>query len=112
MHEHGIADEVFKALLEEARRRGASRITAATVHLGEFSGITADALVHSLEHCCEHESMPAFPVTVVVVGPAGRCLECGHEAPIEKMEKCTECESDHIETQPAVGVTVKSAEFA
>lgn len=112
MHEHGIADEVFKALLEEARRRGASRITGATVHVGEFSGITPDALGHGLKHCCEHENMPPFPVEVVVVGPAGRCLECGHEAPIEQMETCAECESNHIEAQPAVGVTVKRAEFA
>lgn len=112
MHEHGIADEILKVLLEEARKRDASGIAGVMIEVGEFSGVTEDALVQGLEHCCEHEDMAPFPVNVVVVGPQGKCQDCGHEAPIEDMTQCPECGGEDIEVQPSTGVRIKSVEFA
>ena len=80
MHEKGVADDIFQALLAEARKAGATRITGAAVEVGELAGITPSALVHGIEHCAEHVGMAPFPVEVTVLQAQVRCAGCGATA--------------------------------
>ena len=112
MHEHGIADHVYRALTEEMRRRGATRVVSATVHVGEFSGITEEVLRDGLKHCAEHEGVEPFEVTVIVEGPRARCTQCGAEEPLGDRMACGACGSEGIEVVPATGVVIGEVEFA
>ncbi len=111
MHEHGIADDIFQALLREAEKAGATRITAATIVAGEMSGITGDALIAGLEHCCEHANMPPFPVQFEIEMTSAKCKKCGVQFAIDDEAVCTECGCADIEIIPATGVTVRHVEF-
>ena len=111
MHEHGLADRIFELLLEQMQQRSASRIVGATLHVGEFSGLTEDALCHGLEHCAEHHGMAPFPVTVVTEGPLIRCADCRAESPLGDAALCSACGSESVEILPATGITIRHVEL-
>ena len=110
MHEHGVADDVFRTLMQQANQSG-KRIGAVTIAVGELSGISPDALTHGLEHCCEHQQMEPFGVTVVVQDAMLQCAACGHQAPIEQAMRCPECGSEDVSIKPNTGVSITRIEL-
>ncbi len=132
MHEHGIAQRVYDLLIEKARSSGAGGVKAVTLEVGEFAGVTPDALIAGLEHCCEHHDAPCFEVAVTTVGAAVRCRQCGHvvalaeetpgtpvaddtpagpRASVRPEAACEQCGGDALELIPATGVRIVRAEF-
>jgi len=112
VHEHSIADEIFKVLYGAAQNHGASRILSATIHVGEFAGVTQDALQDGIVHCCEHVDMQPFPVHVIVDKPTAVCADCDCEFEIEETTQCPNCGGDSVSVRPATGITVKHVELA
>ncbi len=110
MHEHGIADDVFKVLMRQATQSG-KRIGAVSIAVGELSGISPEALSDGLGHCCEHEHIEPFEVTVVVRDAMLHCAACDHQAPIEDAMRCPRCGSENVSVKPNTGVSITAIEF-
>ena len=110
MHEHGLADDVFAALMKQAATNG-RRIGAVTIAVGELAGIDPETLRHGLCHCWEHEQMKPFEVTVIVRDAALQCAACGREAPIEDAMRCPECGSEDVTVKPNTGVSITGIEY-
>ncbi len=110
MHEHGIADDVFKVLMRQAAQSG-KRIGSVSIAVGELSGISPEALSHGLGHCCEHEQMEPFEVTVVMRDAMLHCAACDHQAPIEDALRCPRCGSEDVSVRPNTGVSITAIDF-
>lgn len=111
MHEHGIADAILDRILEQMRLRGAGRIVSATITVGELSGISPDALVHGIHHCCEHEQIEPFDVQVLTHDAMLRCEDCGREQALGDTMSCCHCGSDRVSVRPNTGVSITDIRF-
>ena len=94
MHEHGLADEVLKALL--SHRTGAKSVVAATVQISELSGLSAPALQMSLDRVCEHHGLARVDLTVEVPGVIAQCPRCGQTTVLADDLCCAECGSNQV----------------
>ena len=96
MHEHGLADEVLKALLSHRDRTGVKSVVAATVQVSELAGLSAPALQMALDHVCEHYGLACVDLTVEVPGVIAQCARCGETAAMADDLCCTECGSNQV----------------
>lgn len=67
MHEHGLARELWPQLQGIAEMRGLQRVDRVEMIVGLLHGVTADVLVHSLEHTFAGSSFQGAAVVVTVV---------------------------------------------
>jgi Zn finger protein HypA/HybF involved in hydrogenase expression len=111
MHEKGIADDIFQALLAETHKAGATRITGAAVEVGELAGVTPGALVHGIEHCAEHEGMAPFPVDVTVLQAEVRCARCGDVMEEGGSGQCPECGGRDVRVEAATRIRITRVEY-
>jgi len=106
MHEHGIADSILDRILEQMRLQGADRVLSTTITVGELSGISPDALIHGIHHCCEHEQIQPFDIEVITQDTTLRCEDCGREQVLDDTMSCSHCGSDNVSVKPNTGVSI------
>lgn len=78
MHELGIMTGVMESARTAAEDAGALRLLGVTLSVGEMTEAIEDALQFAFEALCEGD--PFFEgaqLTVNMVAPESRCLECG-----------------------------------
>ncbi len=96
MHEHGLADQVLAALLEQRTRSGAGKVIAATVQVSELSGLKPEALQMSLDHVCEHHGLNSITLTVETPGVIATCSRCQKLTVLDGDMRCPACGSSRF----------------
>lgn len=95
MHELGIMTGVMASAREAAEGAGAERLLGVTLSVGEMTEAIEDALQFAFEALCEGD--PYFEgaqLTVNMVAPKSRCLECGNEFQHDRFHLfCPVCDS-------------------
>ena len=92
MHETALARELVAIIEEAARTNGVSRVSSATLELGDLACVSPDALefafsVHSQGTVAEGCALAMRRVPLVVSCPA-----CGHESPGDRdVPGCPAC---------------------
>mgnify|MGYP000453220007 CR=1 FL=1 len=114
MHEHGIARDLWKAVLEEAKKNNISKITKLTIVLGDASGIERDFLEHSfVDHIFKEYEIAEGAVIEYEIAPLSAvCKGCSKDIKPSDMENpvCPQCGSTDIEIVSGRDVYVKSIE--
>ena len=97
MHELGIMTSVFDAVTESAREVGALRVLKVSLSVGEMTEAIEDALVfafEALQDLEEYSLMKGAELSITMVKPKSRCLECGAVYEHDRFHMfCPECDS-------------------
>lgn len=97
MHELGIMTSVFGAVTESAREAGADKVLKVSLSVGEMTEAIEDALVfafEALQDLDEYRLMKGAELSIAMVRPKSRCLECGAEYEHDRFHMlCPECGS-------------------
>ncbi|TAL17995.1 hydrogenase maturation nickel metallochaperone HypA [bacterium] len=94
MHEMGIAAEISKIALEEAKREGAGRIASISISVGRWSGVEPETLRFALGVIGESTIMGGCGVEIILVEPTFSCDECQKDYTAEsRLDPCPGCGS-------------------
>lgn len=95
MHELGIMSGVMDSAKEAATDAGATKLLAVTLSVGEMTEAIEDALHFAFEALCEGDPFTeGATLTVNMIPPKSRCLECGAEYVHDRFHMfCPECDS-------------------
>lgn len=77
MHESGRAQAVFDAILEEAAKHGARRITKVTFTVGELSGVDGDHVVEHIQELAPGTPLEGAKYELVHTEVEFECGACG-----------------------------------
>lgn len=97
MHELGIMTSVFETVEASAREAGANKVLKVSLSVGEMTEAIEDALVfafEALQDLPEYEIMRGAELSITMVRPKSRCLECGAVYEHDRFHMfCPECDS-------------------
>ena len=95
MHELGIISSVLDSVRASAEGAGATKVIGVTLRIGEMTEAIEDALQFAFEALTDDDPlMEGATLTVEMVRPKSRCLECGHEFTHDRFSMfCPACES-------------------
>ena len=96
MHELSIVTNVLDTAVSAAKKRGALKLTAVNLKVGEFKQVEDDALMFSWDFLSNEDSFSkGAKLNVEYVSPASICPECGCEFDHDMFHrKCPECGCD------------------
>lgn len=112
MHEHGLADQVLDAILQQPDRPADARPTAVTVVVSELAGLTQEALQSALDHVCEHHALPPVHLTLETVELLGECQQCGQVQVVSEDLQCPACGSDEVRLCAGETMLIRAVEYA
>jgi Zn finger protein HypA/HybF involved in hydrogenase expression len=112
MHEHGIADQVLDAVLQQPDRPPDARPVAVTVLVSELAGLTPEALQSALDHVCEHHGLPSIRLELRTAELVGECRECGRVQAVSEDLKCPACGSQDVRLCAGETVLIQAVEYA
>jgi hydrogenase nickel incorporation protein HypA/HybF len=93
MHELSIALSMIEMAEDEARQRGASRVSALHLKLGPLSGVVKDALLFSFEVACAGTLLEGAQLVIEDMPVVIFCEECKVERELESIQRfcCPVC---------------------
>ncbi|HEY9436942.1 MAG TPA: hydrogenase maturation nickel metallochaperone HypA [Blastocatellia bacterium] len=95
MHELSIALSIVELATEEAERRGAIRVVAVHLRLGEMSGVAPEPLLFSYGLACEGTPLEGSSLVIEEVPVMVYCPACGAETNPPSIQSlyCPVCEA-------------------
>jgi len=112
MHETSIAKNLLDIILEKANECKASKITAITVKLGEFSGINQESLKFAFNNITLETIAKDASITIDQLPLLGKCRKCGQKFEIESIEfKCPNCGSLELDIISGEEIYVENIEI-
>lgn len=93
MHELSIAVSIVEIAEEESELRGATRVTAVHLRLGQLAGVVKDALLFSFDIACENTRLAGSRLIIEEVPGMIYCPTCNASRPASSPEwfRCIEC---------------------
>ena len=92
MHEFGIAENALALVLDEMRRRQATRVHAITMRIGELSGVVEEALTFAFTALSAGTPAEGARLAVETVPIACYCAACAKEFAAKPFEYvCPTC---------------------
>jgi len=90
MHEYSVAAALIDCVAREAAARGAKRVVAIKVRLGELSGVEPSLLSTAYAVSREHTICEGAPLELEAVPAAWSCRKCGR--PVLHGLRCSRCD--------------------
>ncbi|HEX4123694.1 MAG TPA: hydrogenase maturation nickel metallochaperone HypA [Tepidisphaeraceae bacterium] len=93
MHELSIALGIIDAASEEAERRGAKRVVAVHLRLGQMAGVVKEALNSSYGLAAESTPLEGSKLVIEDIAITIRCPACNGPRPVVSLQdlRCREC---------------------
>lgn len=92
MHEVGLMSEAVRIAVEEARARGATRVTALCLRVGSLSGVVPEALEFAFELVTAGTLAEGARLEIQPIGALWRCDSCGRQFESEDLwPACPNC---------------------
>ncbi|ACU94860.1 Zn finger protein HypA/HybF (possibly regulating hydrogenase expression) [Cryptobacterium curtum DSM 15641] len=112
MHELGMMTSVMDAVTRAAHDAGADKVLQVTLSVGEMTEAIEDCLVFAYEALTEdNELFKGSKLTINMVSPRSRCLECGHEFDHDRFHMtCPNCDSFATELIAGRDLAIESIE--
>ncbi|GAB4366328.1 MAG: hydrogenase maturation nickel metallochaperone HypA [Deltaproteobacteria bacterium] len=111
MHEFGIASEIVRGAVEEARRQGAGKVTAVTVRIGVLRGVEPESLRLFYEHLRRGTIASEAPLIIEEEPVEIDCKTCG-TLPGESFRlSCPSCGRDGIRVSGGDALRLASIEI-
>jgi hydrogenase nickel incorporation protein HypA/HybF len=97
MHELAITQGILDIALDEANKRGLSRVLSITIKLGEFSGVVPQLIQEYYNLVAKGTPAENAELIVEKVPVTVRCLACGAESTVPRRQiRCPACQSQEI----------------
>jgi len=111
MHELGITTQILETALKAAEERGAARVKAIRLKIGEWTTIEPDCLEFYFEAISKGTLAEGASILVERVPLQAKCMACGSPfAPEEMVFKCPVCGSSEVEIASGREMLVDSVE--
>lgn len=92
MHELGIATSIWQSARQEALRHPGARLRAVRVRVGEFSGVSADALSFCFEALASDGKLGLVKLEIESCPRRQHCPKCGQTFTVAGYDlKCPQC---------------------
>ena len=92
MHEISIIEQVLEIALEQAKKRGATRIHQLNMRLGEMSGVVPEALQFAFDVATEGTAAEGAILEIDTVPAICYCNNCQIEfQPVDIFYECPQC---------------------
>ncbi len=91
MHEYSIASSLLKMVEEHAAMRGAERVTALEVHVGELAGVEVELLETAWSLVSERSLCEGVPLGITHVEACWTCRHCGEAIARGGLLACRSC---------------------
>ncbi len=93
MHELSIAMSMIEMASEEAARRGAVKVHAIHLRLGQLSGVVKEALLFSYEVACEGTLLEGSRLVIEEIPVIVFCPACEADTPLASIQlfRCSVC---------------------
>jgi len=113
MHELSIALSIVELAAEEAERRGAVRIDAVHLRLGDMSGVAPESLLFSYDLACEGTPLEGSSLVIEEVPVMVYCPACGIETNPSSIQSlcCPACETPTPEVTRGKEIEVVALEI-
>ncbi len=111
MHEYSLARTVIARAEAEARARGALRVNALTLRVGELSGVEPDLLAGAFELAREGSLAAAATLRVERIRAAWNCPRCRAELPRGGALHCARCDVPAELAEGSDALTLASIEL-
>jgi len=109
LHEFSVMQSVVSTVLSVARGRGASRVLAVSMKVGELTHLNPEQLKLAFEALTEGTEARGAKLTIEVVKAKLRCRRCGYEggppSAVEPLHlpvpivRCPSCEGLDVEVE-------------
>ena len=91
MHEYSIASSLLKMAEEHAAKRGADRVVALELSIGELSGVEVDLLETAWSLVRERSVCEGVPLTISRVDACWTCQRCDEPIARGGLLACADC---------------------
>lgn len=91
MHEYSIASSLLRMAEEHAEKRGADRVVALEIHVGELSGVEVDLLETAWTLVRERSICQDVPLTFNRIDARWVCRSCGESIARGQLLACAAC---------------------
>jgi hydrogenase nickel incorporation protein HypA/HybF len=97
MHEYSLAQSLLRQVNELRHERGASRVLAVKVRIGEFAGVEPDLLASAFDDLSIGTGASGAILQIDRVSLTIRCEACGQESEVVRYRfACPRCESQSV----------------
>jgi len=111
MHEYSLIQSMLSRVGEEARRRGALRVHALAIRVGDLSGVDPDLLAGAWEIARAGTPCQAARLRVTRVPAAWSCPRCGRTFAPGEVLRCAACDAPARLSDGADALTLDSIEM-
>ena len=109
MHERSIVRALLRQVCELQTERGADRVVAVRVSVGEFSGVEADLVRTAFEELVEDSPIHGARLELQSIPLTAHCPACSQEFAIVNFEfKCPDCGVAHVKIVRGEGLVLES----
>jgi hydrogenase nickel incorporation protein HypA/HybF len=91
MHEYSIASSLLKMAEEHAAKRGADRVVALELSVGEFSGVEVGLLETAWSLVRERSVCEGAPLEISRIAARWACQACGQSIARGALLACPDC---------------------
>lgn len=110
MHEMALMESVLEIVEEEARRAGATRVTAIRLDIGALAQVDGEAMRFCFEAVTAGTIAAAARLDIVAVPGQGWCLDCAETVALaERFGACPNCGRHRV--QMTAGDEMRVAEL-
>ncbi len=111
MHEYSLIQALISRVGDEARRRGALRVHALTVRLGELSGVEPDLLTTAFEMARTGTRCDGAELRMERVAAVWSCPRCGKVFAPGDVLRCEGCQAPAALNDGADALTLERIEM-
>jgi hydrogenase nickel incorporation protein HypA/HybF len=109
-HEGGIAQDILKKILSEAKRRGLSKVKLAKVIVGEANLAQPDNIKFSFESISQGTIAQGAKLDIRLTKLKARCSSCKSEYDLSASLSCPHCKGKEIDIFSGQELLVESVE--
>lgn len=109
MHERSIVRALLKQVHELQTERGAERVVAVRISVGEFSGVEADLLRSAFEELVDDSPIRGARLELRAIPLTAHCPLCSYEFAVMNFQfQCPKCEESRVNIVRGEGLVVES----
>ena len=109
MHERSLVQALLKQVHTLQTERGAERVVAVRVSVGEFSGVEADLFRSAFTELVEGSPICGALLELCEVPLEARCQSCSREFIVVNFQfKCPRCENGQVDIVRGEGLMLES----
>ena len=107
MHEHGLADDILKAVAPRFAEVPPGCYLRLRLRVSELSGLRPEPLQLALDHAHEQHEAPLIRLELHHDGLLGQCADCERLVVVGEDLRCADCGGERVELRAGESVLIE-----